>query len=84
VSAAIDVTTVVLGIDGIEGDLLRGGTAPVSARILERLAFIMTTAEEISVMVDHPGAPETDVHEVTDILVAVYANADGMMRRLSH
>lgn len=82
-SAAIAGTTGGLGIDGSD-DLLRGGAAPVSARILERLAFIMATAEEISVIVDGPGAPEDDVRAVTDVLVTVYAHADDMMRRLSH
>jgi hypothetical protein len=54
---------------------IRAGVAqpPVTARIFEGLAFIMATAEEISVIVDDPGASEDEVREVTDALVSVYA-----------
>jgi hypothetical protein len=74
-----------LGIDGMDGDTrLNVAQPPVTARILERLAFIMATAEEVSVIVDGPGASEDEVREVTDVLVSVYAHADDVMRRLSH
>jgi len=68
-----------------DGDgLLSLGPSPLTSRILDRLAFIMATAEEVSVLVDSPGVEEDTVRRVTDVLVAVYAQADDLMRRLSH
>lgn len=83
--AVVDWSANELGMDGMDGDPRRAvAQPPVTARILERLAFIMATAEEISVIVDGPGALEDEVREVTDVLVSVYAHADDVMRRLSH
>jgi hypothetical protein len=65
-------------------DDVLAGLSPISARIFDRLAFIMATAEEVSVIVDSPGVPEDSVRQVTDVLVSVYAQADHLMRRLSH
>jgi hypothetical protein len=62
-------------------DTLMG--APLSGRILDRLAFIMTTAEEVSVLVDAPGANEDEVRYLTDVLHAVYVRTDELMRQLT-
>jgi hypothetical protein len=71
-------------VDPDSDDHVLARLSPTSVRIFDRLAFIMATAEEVSVIVDSPGVSEDSVRQVTDVLVSVYAQADDLMRRLSH
>jgi hypothetical protein len=63
--------------------LLSLGPAPLTSRILDRLAFIMATAEELSIIVDRPDVEERTIRQVTEVLTAIYAQTDDLLRRLS-
>ena len=68
-----------------DGDVLLSlGPAPLTSRILDRVAFIMATAEEVSIIVESPDVEEHTIRQVTEVLTAIYAQTDDLLRRLSH